>query len=124
LVDIARARRKEQEVVHPLLQIWSRLTDDLDVGTSITLFVGGQIITGRMISTQRYIAGTGAELAERFKKGDRLDLAESFMAALEAAMKSQTQEGKRYVYLQDAKVGKLSFNYMAFALEDIDGFAF
>jgi hypothetical protein len=121
-------RREEGErsksVVHPLLQIWSRLTDELDIGTSVTLFVGGLVITGRMISTRRYISGLGAQLAEGFKRSDRLDLAESFQAALEAAVKRQSQEGKRYVYLQDAKAGRLSFNYLAFALEDIDGFAF
>jgi hypothetical protein len=111
-------------VVHPLLQIWSRLTDELDIGTSITLLVGGLVITGRMVSTQRYISALGAELAERFKKGDRPDLAESFQGALEAAMKGQSQEGRRYVYLQNAKVGNLNFSYLAFALEDIDGFAF
>ena len=111
-------------MVHPLLQIWSRLTDELDMGTSITLFVGGLVITGRMISTQRYISGVGADLAERFKRGDRPDLAGSFQSSLEAAMKGQNQEGKRYVYLQSAKVGNLNFEYLAFALEDIDGFAF
>jgi hypothetical protein len=111
-------------VAHPLLQIWSRLTDDLDMGTSITIFVGGQIVTGRMISAQRYISGVGTDLADGFKRGNRLDLAESFQAALQSAMKRQSQEGKRYVYLQDAKTGKLSFSYLAFALEDIEGFAF
>jgi hypothetical protein len=111
-------------MAHPLLRVWSKLTDELDMGTAVTLIVGGLVVSGHMISARRYTSSLGSQLEERFKRSDRPDLAESFRQQVAEEVKLASEKGERYVYLQDARIGVLSFPYLAFNLEVVDGFAF
>lgn len=117
-----------------ILECFISLVEKFDIGTSITLFVNGQIITGRTISTKNYLS----LLSENFKNSHdkkAQDLGDDINEVLKPYINSNTNEVKsnnpKYIHInmfkiidQNNNIIKFGNNPLRIKISNIQGYIF